>query len=80
MPYLVTFGNKKRYECRDIDDFSKVIYAHPRKSLIYQLGPVFIGDEVEIDSENTIVFRKIKGSSTYDFQSISHTRKFYIER
>lgn len=58
MPYLVTFGNKKRYECRDIDDFSKVIYAHPRKSLIYQLGPVFIGDEVEIDGENTIVFRK----------------------
>lgn len=54
MKNLVVSGNKRQYKIVDLEN-KKEFLATPRKTLLNQKGPIFIGDYVEIASDGTIV-------------------------
>ena len=54
MLYRLIAGNKRCFKGLSIED-GKIVSLVPRKTLIYAFGPLFIGDIVKVDQENTIV-------------------------
>lgn len=54
MANLVISGNKRMYKIVDLST-KKEFFASPRKTLLVQKGPIYIGDFVEIGQDGTIV-------------------------
>jgi ribosome biogenesis GTPase len=54
MLYRLISGNKRVFKALGMEDGHEVLVT-PRKTLLYNFGPLFIGDIVEIDKEDTIV-------------------------
>jgi len=54
MSYRIISGNKRRFNAMDMET-GKEVFVTPRKTLLYTFGPLFIGDIVEVDEENTII-------------------------
>jgi len=54
MSYILISGNKRRFKAKNVESGQEVLVT-PRKTLLYTFGPLFIGDVVDIDKENTIV-------------------------
>lgn len=54
MANLVISGNKRMYKIVDLTT-NNTFFASPRKTLLFQKGPIYIGDFVTLDKDGTII-------------------------